>query len=428
MRRIIITATLLSAHAAVAAPGDHIRPSDSTVVTPSLGVGFDYRTNVYRSESAPSSAGSLTITPGLDIGVKSDQVRWRLFGNWVGRKFLFVQANEAIPPAEPGTRVANLDRFNQFAVGTSLDVFSEEPVGIVLDDRATLQNNNADADLAKAPFTTQIRNRLQGGLRVSPGPALDLVLGGHHAFDEFRTPGPEGQQSFNTRNTFGPDLNVEWRFFPRTALVFNLEYSAVRWRDSVVLADSGDSIGTFQGEVALPNSSQVKARTGIEGQFTEKVYFDFLVGYGIATYDEASAETVKIDGAIGEDVRGLDGLLIATEARYQFVEKANLKLGYRKDFLDSFFTNYVAYHYAYAGVGVPVGPVDTSLTYGARFEAYRGDAQRDDIFNRVALDLAINTTDYMSVDLGTWWQQRASSDIAVEYDDWNVHVGATFTY
>jgi hypothetical protein len=429
MRGIIISIGCIATFSvAAASPGDHIRPSESTVITPSVGLGFDYRTNVYRTEIAPTPAGSLALRPALDIGVQTDQVQWKLGGSWVGRKFLFVGSNEQGSEIDAAQRVANLDRFNQFTAGTTLDVFPNEPVGIVLDERATLRNNNADADYAQGPFTTQIRNRIMGGLRASPGPALDIQLGGHHAFDEFLTPAVDGQQSFNTRNTFGPQLDVKWRFFPRTALTLNAEYSAVRWRDSVVSTDSGDALGTFQGEVALPNSTQLKARVGIEGQFTEKLYWDLLAGYGTAIYDENSAETVKIDGAVGADLAGLEGLLLATEAKYAFVEQAKIKVGYRKDFVDSFFTNYVAYHFVYTGLELELGPVVPSVTYGTRFEAYRGDAIRDDILNRLNLGVAVNATDYIAVDLNTWWQQRASSDIAVEYDDWNVHVGATFTY
>ncbi len=426
MRGLFFIAALALAPVSSAAPGDHIRPSESTVVTPSVALGFDYRTNVYRTEAAPTPAGSMVFRPGLDIGVKTDQVRWRLGGSWTGRKFLFVGANE--DAAASTNPAANLDRFNEFGASTTLDVFPGEVVGIVLDERATLRNNNADADWAKAPFTTQVRNRISSGLRASPGPALDFVVGGHHAFDEFLTPAADGQQSFNSRNTFGPHLDVEWRFFPRTALTFNVDYSAVRWRDPVVEAESGDTLGAFQGELALPNSNHVKVRSGIEGQFTEKLFWDLLVGYGVAAYDPESAETTKIDGGIAASVQGAERILVATEGRYVFVEQAAMKIGYRKDFLDSFFTNYVAYHYVYAGLGLELGPVEPSVEYGTRLESYRGDAVRDDILNRLNIAVAVNATDYAAVDIGTWWQQRASSDIAVEYDDWNVHVGATFTY
>ena len=202
----------------------------------------------------------------------------------------------------------------------------------------------------------------------------------------------------------------------------------MRWVDTVVEVTDAESVGTLQNELALPDSNHFKLRTGIEGQFTPKIYFDFLAGRGTAIYDAASAPVNKIDSSLGSSIQGPDGLLIATQLRYQPSDKTRLVVSYRKDFLDAFFTNYVKFDVIQASVSGEYGPVLPTLSYTSRVETYQGDIFREDILSRIRGGLGIKMARTTRMNLGFGWQQRASSDVTVEYDDFDVSLGFNWTH
>jgi hypothetical protein len=424
----IALAAGLIATQATAAPGDHIRAGDAEIV-PSVGLGFDYRGNVYRSELDPTPGGSVTFRPAVDVDLVTDQTSFQVGGYWMLRKYVFV--GEVANPTldlEPSERVSNLDRFNAFNAGFALDAFRQKSVGLRLGNQATLRNNNADADYARAPFTTQFQNKLNGGLRLSPGDALDFVPGGEWIYENYLVPGLESAEQFNTRNTYGPSLSVNWRFLPRTALLFDVNYMLYRWSENVVDASGGATVSPVGNDLALPDSDHLKALTGLQGQFTEKIYFDITAGYGFANYDEASASTGEDAESFGADLQGLDGLLLNTQLRYRISEGLLAALGYRRDFTDSFFTNYVTYDMVYARMQGQFGKFSPAAMGSVRFERYDGEIGRTDALGRVSLDAGYAVTDYARLATGFWWQQRASNQTNIEYDDWNVNVAATFAY
>ena len=391
--------------------------------SPGIGLSFDYRTNVYRSEQEAIPAGALFLVPSFEVGVVTPQTDWSLDGSSGLRKFLVVGEPEATSGVERAQRLTNLDTYNEFNVGGDLEVLRGNPVGVQVTERGTLRNNSADKDYALAPFTSQFRNRATGAMRLSPGEALSIYGGVVHLYDAFRTPSSEGLVRFNNRETFGPTADLKWSFFPRTYWVVRGSYEEVRWVDTVVEVTDSESVGTLQNELALPDSNHFKVRAGIEGQFTSKVYFDFLVGKGTAIYDPASAPVNKIDMSLGSSVEGADGLLIATQLRYQPTKKTRLSFSYRKDFLDAFFTNYVKFDVFQASITGDYGSVLPTLSYTTRVETYEGDIFRKDILSRLRGGFGVRLAESTRMDLGLGWQQRASSDVKVEYDDFNVSLG-----
>ena len=72
--------------------------------------------------------------------------------------------------------------------------------------------------------------------------------------------------------------------------------------------------------------------------------------------------------------------------------------------------------------------VGSALEFGARFEGYQGEVVRNDIRLVAKGDVMVYARDWLEVGAGVTWNQRASEDDTVEYDDVNVHLGAKVTY
>lgn len=422
----------LMALSAWAAPGDHIRVGDVELV-PEVDLGAELRTNVYRDETTSVSAADFRIAPGLAASASGDDHEFRANGKWILRKYFYVgddQLDLAVPTSE---RIGNLDRFDEFNISAGMDTFRRNIVGFKLADDIALQNFTADAEYADVPYSSQLRNTLTGGLRTNPGQALEVTPGGAWTLDSFRVPSADGlERNLNTRNTFGPTLVAKWAFLPRTSIVANASWMVIDWQENALTAVDSQEYG---GEIALPNSNHVKVTAGIDGRFTEKLFAQLELGYGVALYNEKSVATVADSAtASAADATGLDGLLVKSQLRYSITPTdegrpgSSVAVGFLRDFRPSFFTNYVQVNQLFADYHGRFGIVMPALRYELRFEDYNGEIARNDIVNRVTGDLTIAARDWASVTAGGWWQQRASSVDTVEYDDVNFHLLATFTY
>jgi hypothetical protein len=401
-----------------AAPGDHIRAGDAEIV-PSVQAGAEYRTNLYRTETDPVGGGSLLVAPGVAVTAGSDDHSFQMGGQWELRKMLFVQENEATAGLSAGERASRFDRFNDFGVTAAASLFKREVVGFTISDAINMRNNTTDAQFSEAPFTTQFRNRLAAGLPIRPGPALAITPGALWTFDQYLVPRSDSFDSrvLNYRHSYGPNLNAKWAFLPRTSLFANASYTANSWTEGPVGEAVPDTV------VNALDSQMIRTMAGIDGRFTERIFLNLGVGYGVGLYED------------GISAAGLDGLLLSAQGRYQLVQGegdqggASWTLGYQKEFRDSFFTNYVSINRIYTGLGGKIRDFNPALRYELRFEDYDGSAQdRQDLVNRVTADVGYSVAEWAVITPGVYWQQRASSDDLVEYDDWNIHLFATFTY
>lgn len=416
---------LVSAQAAFAQPGDHIRAGDA-VITPDIDIGMEYRTNIYRSESEPTPGANLRIAPGLTIGAKGPDHEVSFGAEWEARKFFYVGGNST-------DSVSSFDRFSDFNLSGALDAFKRESVGFVLSDKMTLKNTSSDggepeeeldpdvesADTRRVPFTTQYRNVLTAGVRLSPGPALAITPKFRWAFDDFLGAGftPASARRYNRRHAYGPVLAAKWAFLPRTSFVGNLSYMLTTWEEPV----------TAEGQ-NLPDSGHLKVSTGVQGRLTEKVKANAMVGYGTAFYDDPANPDLAAEV---DNVSGLDGLLLTLQTTYDVTDGHKLSAGYKKDFADSFFTNYISYNILYAQYKGTVSDVTPMLRYGLRLEDYKGTVNYTSVVHQFRFDLGYEIQEWASITAGSWLQARTTPDIqheTVEYSDWNLHLLSTFTY
>lgn len=441
--RIPLHALVLGAVAlpgvAVAEPGDHIRIGNTEVV-PDLDIGFEYRSNVYHEEVDPQGGGNLRVAPGLQITAEGEEHRFSLGGEYEARKQVFVAFDETDVPPELGatfdqsTAVNSLDRWNDFTADAAVNLFRASQIGFDLTDKATYRNNVVDADFSESPYMTTFRNAVEGQVRFKPSSAIEIKAGGLWQYDDYRVPefyrvatlDTDEHEPFNSRNMYGPSLAVAWSFFPNTAFVVESRYLLSRWKFNEVSSQLADpTLGTPGITVAKPDSNSLRIAAGLRGRITQKLRMDLLAGYGTADYLDAAG----LDGgAAATDLSGLQRLIITAQLGYLIREGSALALGYRRDFSDIFFTNYMSSDFIFLQADTRLSDLAVSARYGVRLERYEGGVTRDDVFNRAALDLGYSLSDWAKLGTGVFYQARYSTDDLVEYDDVGVHLETTFTY
>ena len=246
-----------------------------------------------------------------------------------------------------------------------------------------------------------------------------------------------GDRSYNARTTFGPEAKIDWAFFDRSSLVLEGGYEFTRWRENLVIA--GDAAGELGAFVGVHDSTAYRIRAGLVGRLSRSLSAVVVIGYGDTTFDEASvfasanndgtAETDPGADGLAVDLSGLDSLLVDTQLKLEYGVGQSLVGGYRRDFQSSFFTNFVSYDYAYARANNRLGnAIGTSLEFGIRFEDFQGEVMRKDVRMLARGDVTYFARDCLEVGANVTWNQRASDDVEVEYDDLMVQLGAKLVY
>lgn len=447
-----MVAAALFASSAFAGPGDHIQVSDTTEITPSVAAGVEFRSNSYLAVGAVQSAKpvdqaipsvNFILRPKFKISHESAKANFSFDGVYELRKWFNPEL------------AANLDRFSDFTVDTRLDLFPKGTVGFRIGDGAVLKNRESDNQWRGNALLTQFRNDLATSIVVRPGPDFDVEAGFGWGWHNYRVPGADEQRPLNTRNTFAPSLNVHWRFFPNTAFVVETTYQRNAWttnwiptNETTGPSDVGIGAVRSYGEfLAKPDSDFFKAMTGIRGRVTREFVLHAMVGWGLGRYSQKSvaeesasnpgigAEADPVRAGFDANVKGSDGLLVMLRAQVDLGFSAERRFGqaidvmYRKDFQDSFFTNYVHQHHVRGGLQSRWGRyLSTNVGFGPRFEEYHGEVARRDIFLRFDYALKITPTRYLSIDFGGYWAERASSQTDIQYDNFQASGLLTFTY
>lgn len=416
-----------------AGPGDHIRVGPAEF-TPSVSVGFQAWSNAYLAQGKradPRQAArpgvNFYLSPALKVDVDHEKVRFNFEGAYSLSKFL-----------QPDL-AQDLDRFSDFDAGFKLDILPKGVVGVHLYDRARLLNRStADASYDGA-LITRLQNVLGVGLDFRFGPGVTLTPGVAWTYQNVRLPAVTGQVPFNNQSQVSPKLDLHWRFFPNTKFVVEAQYDRNRWRENFVASNGGD-LGDFIG---LPDSDHFKAITGLRGRITRMFVLTLTAGYGYGDYlddsvsDEAggNAEADPTGEGYGQDVRPIDAFLATARFGLDLGHSEEktfgqlLALQYKKDFEDSFFTNYVAYNDVELSLTSRWGRfLGSRLHGGVRFEDYRGEVERKDTFFTAGGNLAVIPAKWMTINVGAIWNQRASEVDSVEFDNVIGSLVARFTY
>lgn len=440
LRSALVGLGLLVGTSALAVPGEGLRVGETTF-SPAVTTGLEFRSNPYlspgrvalRADQSTRPVGrevvpalAYYLRPEFMFRVDNRHIRVNFSADYRLRSFL-------VP-----TETRNLNRFNDFTVNLGIDALRRSPIGIYLNNGAATRNQPIDTPFQPTALLFQFRNQLRGGLIARPSPDVDIRAGAEYIFRNFRLPRQGGTIPFNARNTIGPHAEVRWRFLPRTAVVIDASYQRHTWRENWVQTGAPDpnapgALGRF---LAIPDSQHIRGLAGLRGQVTEKLSITGQVGYGVGLYDAESVLSASGLDASGDNeanparsgfdanVSGAEGILAVVRAEYDSGFEANQNLGqrlhaeYRKDFLDMFFTNYLAYNGFSLGLSSRwTQVVATDLTWMGRVERYNGEVERRDFFQVASLGVHFDATRWFRVTTSGRWIQRASSETPNQYDD-----------
>lgn len=427
---------LLFSQAAAAEPGDHIG-TETVQFIPSVQLFGTHRTNTFLQEGTVGGGDevipgtAITLHPTLSLKADGTDVLFELGAGYSAKKYI-------------QESVADLDRFKDFDISTRLVLLRNAVVGLKVEDKFDLNGFESEATKADDPYVQVLRNTSGARLTIRPGPSLELDLGGNLNYTNYDTP---RSASDNTRVSYGPAADLKWKFLPKTALVGNWEMEWFSWDKNIISPEAdGTTTGDFGSYLGVPNGRTLRLEGGVRGRFTERLVLGLVVGYGSAIYDEqsvidaagsvdgnASAEIDASTQGFDSDLQGFpQGILGGVDISYSLLESQVFSLGYRKDFQDVFFTNYVLYNRVHLGYeGLFADRYGVSLNANYRFEDYAGEVDRND--HRIVGTAALRyvATKYLDLNASTVWRRRASADQLnpdIEFDDLGFNFGATFTY
>ncbi len=450
----IVTAAALAPSPVEAAPGDHIRVGDTTI-TPSVMTGLEFHSNVYLADGGSASpevpALAWVLKPRLKLDLDAKNAKVGLEAGYGIKKFFDFSPDDAF-------NVQNLDRFSDFDAQLAANFLPRSVVGVRLDDKFEVSSQPAELptkDGIANASVVRTSNDLTGGAVIRPGTALSVEALGLLGVDIYEVPeeliADETDSAFNNRIQYGPLINGSWKFLPKTSLISSFSYTFMRWDKNFIEAIGPDlessAIGAYVGK---PDADAWRITAGVNGQFTPKLAAAGSVGFGAAYYDEQSVidDASGIEGSSAElnttgeetfatDSSAIDGLLFNAQVSYAPIRGQTLTGGYRKDFQDAVFTNYVAYHYIFLKYE---GSIQNRLGLGAevnyRIDQYHGEVARGDQNLGLKGNVSYKLTSYLTAAGGVAWARRACLEkncndnqfYSTQYDDVSATANLTFTY
>ena len=426
---------------ALAGAGDHIRAGEAEIV-PSIFLGMEWQSNPYFNERVnfvpdeqQQDYGGLALLtwPQVVVSLDGPDLALDLSAAWQPRIYLTQERQ-------------NLTRFGEGDFGLDVDILPRSMIGFNISEDFRVSTRAMDAGYSSDAFARRLTSTTRGVVSIRPGAALDIDVGGHFSWDDFDVPPQanlEENVNYNSRLSGGPDLHAQWAFFPKTAFVVKGGANFFSWSNNFVNAEGGNITTDYYGDrIAIPNGWGWRAQGGLIGRFTERIVVNALVGYGQLKYNEDSV-TEDAGGhpeaanptAVGfdQDLGGIEGLILTAEASATPMLGHDITAGYRKDFEDSWFTNYVHYHYVFGRYEATLGSrLGATVEAGYRREQYRGEVSRDDDFIRTGAGMSYTAADWLNVDVGARWNRRVSADEVaqpeIEYDNILFSIGITGVY
>ncbi len=425
-----LIALALAVPSARAEPGDHLRVG-AAEITPSVLMGVNWNSNVYRTagdiggESAPESGANFRTGPQVKIGLESSDAIMSANAAYYLRKYF-------------NPDFSNLDNFSEVDVGLDLNLLPKSVVGFKTRDSVRRRFYPTEATAADNALLSRTTTNVSGFLSVHPGQALDVDLGGWFTYDAYQVPTTAVDTDLNNKREFGPRAELKWTFFPKTAFVADFQYGLIRWENTSLDGSGGTLTQSteYAGDsIAIPNANYWKLRTGLVGRFTQRLVLNLIAGYGQSLYDETSVTTEATDGVndFSQDVTGVQGILAGAGLEWNPIGAHTITVGYTKDFDDSWFTNYVAFHNIYGRYRTLVASqfgLYGEVSY--RYESYAGQVTRNDNVMRARAGASYAATGWLEADFNLNWTRRNSADepalSSVEWDDFQLGAQLTFSY
>jgi hypothetical protein len=391
---------------------------------PSVGAEFGYDSNLFRSseEEGVVDVLKLRVTPSFTLSILG-----KLRRNAPTPPDVLVAAGAhasyfEVFPLDSENSDATSQRNVAIGADAKVDVFPARKVGFDLGAAylRAIDTNGSPDDLAGDGFN---RDTLRGaaGLTWRPGGGLFEWRGGYAATYHFFE-----NDTYDALANVQHEINTRgrWRFLPRSALLFDGQYTFVRYTDSATSQTDGDA---------------VRARVGFHGLVTYHLALLGMVGWG-ATFYEASPVSIE--------PRQYDSVIGNAEARWFIQARPDLEttqiasglssiaLGYQRAFNNSYYGSFYQSDRGYLQfsmflLGAVAGGLEFGVTRVAHPEVVaQGGGTNEPSFDQLRLDGRLfgeyRFTDTLAANATLQYDQVNSPVVAgedLDYNRWQAYLG-----
>jgi hypothetical protein len=291
---------------------------------PELSARAGYDSNVYKADdegpgpqSRVESAGIITLTPGLSVlttkrvsGARSASAlggdapppKVELKINGYATFFQYLGLHDQVTQEEITLRGAEFD------VSGDFHILPKRPVSLLLGGSWTRSarpftastgtravgkdDEEADVKARKEQRKAQAFNSIIPRARLifeSRGGVLTAFTGYRPNVQPF-----EGEQfEYLSNAAHDVDAGIGWRFFPSTALLYDLTLTIVDYYKL-------DSTPVGRQQVLLSSSKRVRSRMGINGAFTNRLSLRVMGGYSAGWFDNPYLD--EFEQPVGEAI------------------------------------------------------------------------------------------------------------------------------
>lgn len=331
---------------------------------PSVGAEFGYDSNFFRTSGRGPGENvvdvlKLRVTPSLTLTSLGSERR----GTTVPPSVVFSAGGYAsyfeVFPLDSGATDASKRRNVAIGADANANIFPRGRVGVDLlaSFRRVIDTEGSTNDLAGDGFNRDTL-RAGGGLTWRPGGGLFEWRAGYTALYHFFENG--GYKSYdNLHHEFG--TRGRWRFFPRSALLFDSTYTLVR----------------YTRDTTQTNGDAINSRIGLHGLITYHLAVLTMVGWAASFYRDHA-------GSIAP--RQYDSPVADAEVRW-FIQPrpdldstsltsglSSIALGYSRTFRNSYQGSFYQRDRGYLNLSMfLVGAVASGLEFGVSRVAYPAD-------------------------------------------------------
>ncbi len=328
---------VLACSTAMAAPGDGIHLGSRVSFKPVLRVDFSYDSNVNRSSGGGIDSGALSVRPALTADYDHEELTVRLSYEHFIQQYLSPDA-------------ASYSYYDDLVAKLDSQILPHRVVGLEIRDVVSSRSYGYRSEYDNFVYGLMERSYNDLGLigRYSPGQALDLFLGLHWLYnlENLATnllsgaPGEGGTGPGRAKeNSLGVSMQGKWRFFPKTMLLVEMNYSRGKWQNTPECSQLGvtaSECGTTPSARLMyksPVVNQWSLLSGIAGQVTNTIQAKIYLGYG-GLYNSEDPNDVS------ENVGGWDGLLAQVAFTYSPIDTQHVSLEFDRRYADSSIHDY----------------------------------------------------------------------------------------
>jgi hypothetical protein len=314
--------------------GRGVKISPGLVLHPGISIEGGYDSNIFADRDEVYSVAKLRLTPHLDLATLPPQRREGLSLRGSPPPTTNFRFGLATIYHEYFHEYPQIRKYRDIGVQSSLslEVFPQKVWTFSLLNqfiRTTDPPNSAFAE----PFTRDY-NQLELGLQYAPGGRMligrSFFRFGINYFEEGR------YQNKGNYFIYGVGGNLNWKIFPKTAVLCK------------VLFTPHDYITDWNKD-----SYPLRSWVGLRGLLTSRLITELLLGYGVSFYIRGP----QYDNVIGK-----------VSLKFLITPFTNIKVGYERDFRDSFFANFYTYDLVFLE--------NTYLIGGRVLLGLRGEYQR----------------------------------------------------